>query len=81
LGSEVHISKFIEHGLALIENFIIKKETSDIETYFKMNNIVTILKEIEKDIYIKRLISKDATASVYQHMIKVLGPKNEKILQ
>jgi hypothetical protein len=26
---------------------------------------------------LKRIISKDATASVYQHLVKLLGPKND----
>jgi hypothetical protein len=31
-------------------------------------------------IYIKRLISKDATASVFQHLIKTLGNETDEAL-
>jgi hypothetical protein len=47
----------------------------------KMNYYIKIIEEIEKKIYKKRLISKDATASVFQHLIKILGPKDQNSLK
>jgi hypothetical protein len=43
--------------------------------------IQNIFDEIKEDVYIKWLISKDATASVYQHLIKVCGYNNEDSLK
>jgi hypothetical protein len=40
-----------------------------------------ILKEIQNDIFLKRYVSKDATASCYQHLILCLGPKNSESLK
>jgi hypothetical protein len=37
-----------------------------------------MIDEISKKIYIKRLISKDATASCFQHLIKILGSLSEE---
>jgi hypothetical protein len=47
----------------------------------KMDYYTKIIKEIENKIYKKRLISKDATASVFQHLIKILGPKDDNSLK
>jgi hypothetical protein len=35
-----------------------------------------IIKEMDSTGNTKKLISKDATASVYQHLVKILGGKN-----
>jgi hypothetical protein len=43
----------------------------------KLDYYIYILDEINNHIYIKRLISKDATASVFQHIVKSLGPKDQ----
>jgi hypothetical protein len=51
------------------------------ENKMKMKYYIKILKEMENGIYKKRLISKDATASVFQHLIKILGSKDENSLK
>jgi hypothetical protein len=54
---------------------------NNIQDYIEFTYYIMIIEEIEKNIYIKRPISKDATASVFQHLIKILGYKNEKSLE
>jgi predicted nucleic acid-binding protein len=73
-GSIVNIDKFIEKGISVINN---------LENFEKYNDIDDIIyhKEIIDEIFEKKksykLISKDATASVYQHLIKKLGAKDD----
>ncbi len=62
---------------------ILKEKNIDKYSYKNKIKIIYykyILHEINNDIYIKRPISKDATASVFQHIIKNLPPKNENTL-
>jgi hypothetical protein len=66
---------FIEKGIEIVET---KEICKDIYDNIKIKYLVKILREIERDVYIKRLVSKDATASCYQHLIKAVGPKNEE---
>ena len=62
---------FIKEGINVINNFD-KFEKKNIYDFLKIKYYIYILNEINEDIYIKRFISKDATASVYQHFIKIL---------
>jgi len=79
MSSCVDIEQFIDVGIS-----IINKETylNDLDEYesLKLFNLIKILKEIDKKIFIKRLVTKDATASCFQHLIKVLGYKNKDSL-
>lgn len=80
IGEEVKIEDFIKKSIKKIEH----KETDnslDYEKKMKMDYYTKIIKEIENKIYKKRLISKDATASVFQHLIKILGPKDNNSLK
>ena len=79
IGKEVHIKKFVEEGIKIIndENY----ELYEIYDKIKIKYLIHILKEINDNIYVKWLISKDATASVYQHLIKTCGYKNTKTLE
>lgn len=75
------LDDFISEGISIIENWEMLKNITDLEDKIKIKYLINILKEIEKDIYIKWLISKDATASVFQHSIKSMGVKNEESLK
>jgi hypothetical protein len=46
----------------------------------KLKSLLKTISEISQKIYIKRLISKDATASVFQHLIKTLGNESDDAL-
>lgn len=72
-----HIQKIIEIGIKSLQE---KNVYKDLKDQHKFTAIKNILKELEKGIYKKWLISKDATASCYQHLIKILGPKNNEAL-
>jgi hypothetical protein len=79
IGKEVKIDQFIKEGIK-----IFKKENLieyDIFDRIKIKYLKNILEEINNNIYIKWLVSKDATASVYQHLIKACGYKNENALK
>lgn len=80
MDKEVKILDFINEGVALINN---ENYTSNLDFYDKIKIIQTkkIFREIENNIYIKWLISKDATASVYQHLIKTCGYKDKDSLK
>ena len=80
LGKEVHIVKFINEGIKII-NGQIEIQKLDVYDRIKVKYIQNIFDEIKEDVYIKWLISKDATASVYQHLIKVCGYNNEDSLK
>lgn len=80
MKEEIKIEEFIEKALEKMKK---KEEINELkyENRMKMKYYIKILKEMESGIYKKRLISKDATASVFQHLIKILGPKNENSLK
>lgn len=80
IGKEVHVLKFIEEGLKIL-NKEINTENFDVFDRIKINYITNILEELEKNIYVKWLISKDATASVYQHLVKTCGHANQDVLK
>lgn len=80
LGKEVHISKIINEGLKII-NKEIPIERLEVYERIKIKYVENIFNEIEKDIYVKWLLSKDATASVYQHLVKTCGHNNNDVLK
>jgi hypothetical protein len=80
MGDKIKIEEFIKKSIQKIESNEIQKKTK-YEDKMKIKYYLNILNEIEKKIYKKRLISKDATASVFQHLIKILGAKNEESLK
>jgi hypothetical protein len=79
LGSKVSIIDFLNNAINILNS---EKTISKIDEYddLKLKSLIKSLNEIEKGVYIKRLISKDATASVFQHLIKTLGNINENSL-
>lgn len=82
LKKEVSLSKFVNKGLEIINSFDSKfNAKEDIEKFVKIQSIINTLKDIKNNIFKKKLISKDATASVYQHLIKTLGWKNDDALR
>lgn len=72
LGQIVSIEKFLNYSIKVLNNEI-DITFSDEYDEFKFYTLKQTLIEIDKNIYIKRLISKDATASCFQHLIKILG--------
>lgn len=71
------MEKFIAKGVETIDNFIKNKENhKELEIRIRIAHGLKILQEIEQGVFIKRNIFKDATASCYQHMVKILGAKN-----
>lgn len=78
----VHIEEFVKKGVEVINNFnTIFFDNLDLDDYIKVFYINFVLNEINNDVYIKRLISKDATASCFQHLIKILGYASEDSLK
>ena len=80
MGDSIHIDTFIEYGIKILNN---EFDISNLNEYddLKIYTYKKIMMEIEKDIYIERLISKDATASCFQHLIKILGNEGEEALK
>jgi hypothetical protein len=78
MGGEVPIIKFIEEGIRILENDM---SFPKVEDELKKELIKQIFQEINDNKFIKRLVDKDATASGYQHLIKVLGNQDSKALE
>lgn len=80
IGSIVSIKQFIEKGLEIENN---RKIIDSLEygDRIKCIYILKIIDEIKNNIWIKRLIPKDATASVFQHLVKCLGEHNKESLK
>lgn len=72
MGKSVTLKEFIEKGIDIYS----KKEIEKLE-YEKKIKIISIFKTIDMLINDEKIsirpISKDATASVYQHLVKILG--------
>lgn len=80
LGDKVKFEEFINHAIKIVNKEILIKFEDEYE-HFKFYSLIKILKEIETGCNIKRLVSKDATASAFQHLIKILGNNNQESLQ
>jgi hypothetical protein len=80
LGSKISVLNFLDNAINVLN---LKKTTNELDEYddLKLKSLIKTLDEIQKDIYTKRLISKDATASVFQHLIKSLGSDTEESLK
>ena len=76
INKEIHVSEFIKIGINFINNensFNLKYEDR-----IKFNYIKYVIEDIIYSISDKKwLISKDVTASCFQHLLKLLGAKNE----
>jgi DNA-directed RNA polymerase len=79
LGSRISILEFLDNAIKMVNS---NENISKIDEYddLKLKSLIKTLDEINKNVYIKRLISKDATASVFQHLIKTLGNDSEDSL-
>ena len=75
IGKIVTIEELILKGISTYNDKNINIE------YDKKIKIIGYFKTIDmllkNEKILKRIISKDATASVYQHLVKLLGPKND----
>jgi len=80
IGSSISIEQFIVKGIEIEKNKKLVYEL-DYDDRIKCIYILKILDEIKKDIWVKRLIPKDATASVFQHLVKCLGKHNNESLK
>jgi hypothetical protein len=80
LGSKISVLNFLDNAINVLN---LKKTTNELDEYddLKLKSLIKTLDEIQKDVYMKRLISKDATASVFQHLIKSLGSDTEESLK
>lgn len=85
LGKEINFEIFVKEGIKIVESYFSNyksiKDIYDIYDLIKIKYYISILDEINKDIYVSWLISKDATASCYQHLIKILGSKDSESLK
>lgn len=77
MGQQVNIEDFINRGIEIMNNQITINLEDEYEE-LELESLKKILGEINSDIYIKRFISKDATASCFQHLIKILGHSNSE---
>lgn len=80
MNKEIKIDEFIDEGIVLLNQEMLDTNL-DFYDRIRLIQIKKILREIEEDIYVKWLISKDSTASVYQHLIKTCGYKNNDSLK
>ncbi len=72
IGAEITIDSFLDYGIKVLNEEIILENLDEYDD-LKLYSLKKILKEVNTDKYVKRLISKDATASCFQHLIKILG--------
>jgi hypothetical protein len=68
----VTLEDFLEEGIKIINKF--DESAYSYTDRIKLKYLIKILRELDNGIYIKRLIPKDATASVFQHLVKAIGP-------
>jgi hypothetical protein len=80
MGSKVSIEKFIKKGLEILDDHKMI-ELLEYDDKIKCIYIKKILNELINNIFIKRLIPKDATASVFQHLVKCLGEFDDNSLK
>nr|QCU82645.1 hypothetical protein [Pseudourostyla cristata] len=75
LGKKITIEQFITEGVDIINNFN-NMNFTDVYDKIKIKYYLFIFNEILSNSSKKWLISKDATASCFQHLIKILGYEN-----
>lgn len=83
LGGIVHIREFVKEGIKIFNNPNI--ENFKYEDRLKIKALCQIIKEFQfdfnKGLHKKRLISKDAPASVFQHLVLNFGWKDKDMLK
>jgi hypothetical protein len=70
--------EFFKNGISSLINDL---NIEEIKKKIELNYYKKVLLEINNRIYKKRPIFKDATASVFQHLVKLCGYKNEDSLK
>jgi hypothetical protein len=77
LGKEIHISMFISEGIKIFNNSKELIHTFEYDDKLKVLTLTKLIKELCIDLNTtkikKRLISKDAPASVFQHLVLNFG--------
>lgn len=74
---ETHLKEFIEKGY----NTLITNELNlEIKDYIEVTHYIKIIKSLKEDSLKKKIVLKDATASVIQNLIRILGPKDQESL-
>ena len=76
IGAKISIEQFIDYAIEKINNYGKNIESIEKEKKNKFIYHLEIIKEMDSTGYTKKLLSKDATASVYQHLVKILGGKD-----
>jgi hypothetical protein len=70
----INVDEFLDKGIENFKNDLNKMETSD---YLEIKHYSTIILQMNQKKIKKRTIIKDATASLNQILMKVLGPLNQ----
>lgn len=85
LGEEIKIDQFIKEGIKIFNNRDEILNKFEYEEQIKIITLTKTIKELsegpQKSKIKKRLISKDAPASVFQHLVLNFGWKNEDVLR
>ena len=85
LGKKVHISQFIEEGVKILNNYEDTFKKLNYNDKIKIHTIAKMIKECAEGLQWnrirKRLISKDAPASVFQHLVLNFGWKDDEMLK
>lgn len=76
---KIPVSSFIEKGVAFLKNELTCEKLDLIEK-IELNHYKTLLISLTEKIIKKRVVLKDATASVVQNSIRLLGPKSQESL-
>lgn len=83
--SKISLETFLKFGIKIFKEntvFPVIDNNLEFEEILEINKTITILHELIKGkISKKYFLSKDSTASVLQHLFKLIGVKNEKALQ
>ena len=85
ISKEINIEKFIDEGyeiyLKLQNNRKKLLNESGLEDFWEILQINYIINNISNKNWIRSAITKDATASVYQHLIKICGENSNESLK
>jgi hypothetical protein len=76
---KISIDDFIKKSIMVIKNEI-DINNLEIEEKFELEHYLSLFKEIKKEKIYKKIVLKDATASVIQNLIRLLGPKDQNAL-
>lgn len=80
LGREVQIEDFLNHAIKILNQETILTNLDEYDE-LKLESLKLCVKEISENKRIRRLIAKDATASCFQHLIKILGAQSKEAIK